>query len=51
MAKKRRRRKLSKALLKKAHRLAKKLMGKRGIREPYALATWMVKRGKGRKRR
>lgn len=49
MAKKKRR--LSKSLLKKAHRLAKKLKGKRGITNPYALATWMIKRGKGKRRK
>ena len=38
-------RKMSKAKIKKAHKQAERLKGKRGITNPYALATYQAKKG------
>jgi len=48
MAKKR---KMTKTQKIKCRALVSKLKRKRKIRTPYALAMWMVKRGKGKRRR
>lgn len=42
-------RKLSKTKIEKAHKLGKALKGKPGIKSPYGLATYMVKKKKKKK--
>lgn len=47
----RKKRKLTKSQLRRSKRLAEKLKGKKRITNPFALARWMVKRKRRKKKR